>query len=140
MEISIHRLSELPQVAQQIITLGEAYQVWILHGEMGAGKTTLTKAIGNALGVLDTVSSPTYALVNEYLTEADRTLYHFDFYRLESEEEALAMGWFEYLDSGNLCIVEWPQKISNLLPDSFLNIDIGVGEDEERIFKISGHE
>lgn len=140
MEIRINRLDELSHVAHEIISLGQAHAVWLLHGEMGAGKTTLTKAIGKHLGILDTVSSPTYALVNEYVTDNERTIYHFDFYRLEEEEEALGIGWYEYLDSGHLCIVEWPQKISNLLPDSYLSIAISLGEGEERTFKITEHE
>lgn len=136
----INKLNQLPEVADQIIGMGKDYHVWLLQGDMGAGKTTLTKAIGEKLKVLDTISSPTYALVNEYLTKDDKTIYHFDFYRLEQEVEALDMGWYEYLDSGNLCIIEWPQKISNLLPETFLNISISQGEGEERIFKISAHE
>jgi tRNA threonylcarbamoyladenosine biosynthesis protein TsaE len=83
---------------------------------MGAGKTTFIKALAKKLGVTDMASSPTFSLVNEYQTEDGKTLYHFDLYRLNTEEEAYDMGIDEYFYSGNLCLIEWPEKTPNLIP------------------------
>ena len=106
-------------------------------GEMGAGKTTLSKALGKALKVVDEVQSPTFSIVNEYMTDTGETVYHFDFYRLESEEEAEAIGVEEYFYSGNYCLLEWPQKVASLLPEEFLRIDIEDTLKGNRNFKIT---
>jgi tRNA threonylcarbamoyladenosine biosynthesis protein TsaE len=107
---------------------------------MGAGKTTLTKAICEVLGVLHTVNSPTFALVNEYETMQNEVIYHFDFYRIKNTLEALEIGVYEYLDSGNLCLIEWSSKISSLLPSHYLQIDIEKSlnplEQEWRLIKL----
>ena len=125
-------LDELKGAAQQIIGFAGEEKIWVLNGEMGAGKTTLSKAICAELGVMDTVQSPTFSIVNEYLTWNDEVIYHFDFYRLEHPEEALAIGVEEYFDSGNLCLIEWPQKIGNLLPEKHLAIEIKDKGDKQR--------
>lgn len=122
----VYTLSQLDEVTSQLAPLLDG--VVLLIGEMGAGKTTLVKSVCRALGVTDEVSSPTFALVNEYLDGKGNAVYHFDLYRLESEEEALDFGVDEYLDSGALCLVEWPEKISKFLPQSITIIkltDIG---------------
>lgn len=122
----VYTLSKLDEVTSQLAPLLDG--VVLLIGEMGAGKTTLVKSVCRALGVTDEVSSPTFALVNEYLDGKGNAVYHFDLYRLESEEEALDFGVDEYLDSGALCLVEWPEKISKFLPQSITIIkltDIG---------------
>jgi tRNA threonylcarbamoyladenosine biosynthesis protein TsaE len=122
----VYTLSQLDEVTSQLAPLLDG--VVLLIGEMGAGKTTLVKSVCRALGVTDEVSSPTFALVNEYLDGKGNAVYHFDLYRLESEEEALDFGVDEYLDSGALCLVEWPEKISKFLPQSITVIkltDIG---------------
>ncbi|MCL4163659.1 UNVERIFIED_CONTAM: hypothetical protein GTU68_014911 [Idotea baltica] len=106
-------------------------------GQMGAGKTTLIKAICGALQVLDEVNSPTFSIVNEYLTVKGDTLYHFDFYRLESEEEAYHIGVEEYFYSGNTCMIEWPERVEGLLPDDFLRIDITENTDQSRTIKLT---
>jgi len=116
-------LEELPDVAQWILaTISE--DVILLKGAMGAGKTTLIKAMCSAMEVEDEVSSPTYSLVNEYYSPTHGTVYHFDLYRIEDESEAMDIGIEEYLYSGNKCLVEWPEKISNLLPYDTATVEI----------------
>ena len=101
---------------------------------MGAGKTTFTSAICGVLGVNeDAVSSPTFSIVNEYRTEAGEPVFHFDFYRIRKAEEALDIGLFEYLDSGCLCLMEWPENIEELLPEETLRVSISVNEDQSRV-------
>ena len=117
-----YTLPQLDTVASELAPLLDG--VVLLIGEMGAGKTTLIKALCHALGVTDEVSSPTFALVNEYLDGKSNPVYHFDLYRLENEEEALDFGVDEYLDSGALCLVEWPEKISKFLPQSITVIKL----------------
>ena len=100
---------------------------------MGAGKTTFTTALCKELGVReDAVSSPTFAIVNEYRTAAGEPLFHFDFYRIERLEEALDIGLYDYLDSGCLCLIEWPENIEGLLPEETLRVHIAVGDDGSR--------
>lgn len=123
-EIVYSSLEEIQEVAKKIILFSEDKKVWLFEGEMGAGKTTLIKAICACLGVTDNVTSPTYSLVNEYQSRDNNTLYHFDFYRIKNESEALDMGIEEYFYSGGYCFVEWPSKIPNLLPEAFLEIVI----------------
>ena len=92
-------------------------RIWSFEGEMGAGKTTLIKAICNTLGVIDEVSSPTFSLVNEYKTKDGKTIYHFDFYRIKNIEEVYDIGYEDYFFSGNICLIEWPEKIKELLKE-----------------------
>lgn len=99
---------------------------------MGAGKTTLIRALAATLGVDDDVSSPTFSLVNEYRDPHNRPVYHFDFYRIESIDEAERLGAAEYLDSGYLCLVEWPTRVAALLPLPHLEVAISVAPDESR--------
>lgn len=139
MIIRADSLADLPKVAASIIDFASEERIWVLVGEMGAGKTTLTKAIGRELGIVDTIHSPTFSIVNEYLTEAEETVFHFDFYRLETPDEALAIGVDDYFYSSNLCLIEWPQKIGGLLPEQFLKIEIEDLGDEARNYKVSKH-
>lgn len=127
--ITVNSLAELPVAAQRFAAFlqqNPGVSVVIFEGEMGAGKTTFIKAICRALGVTDAVSSPTFSIVNEYETAAGRRLYHFDFYRIEEEQEALDIGALEYFDSGNLCFIEWPSKIPNLLPEHYLTVNLAA--------------
>ena len=132
--IDIPNLAALPTAAQQLATaIAESgYSVVAFEGEMGAGKTTLIRALGAALGVADDVSSPTFALVNEYRDGRDKPIYHFDFYRIDSEEEALRLGAAEYFDSGYLCLVEWPARVAGLLPPAYLQVVLRVTGSESR--------
>lgn len=118
-------LQGLPEIAAWIAQHARE-KIWLFQGEMGAGKTTLIKSICTHFDVEDEVNSPTYSLVNEYHTKDGRKIYHFDLYRIEEEEEALDMGIEEYLYSGELCLIEWPEKIRNLLPDGCATISIGL--------------
>ena len=121
--IQLKRLEDLPACAREIAEVMTG-GVWALKGEMGAGKTTLVSALCKAWGVEDAVSSPTFSLVNEYCTAQGDAVYHFDFYRIESEEEAMDMGVDEYFASGALCLVEWPDRIRGLLPDLAGTVEI----------------
>lgn len=124
-------LDEINNVAQQILEQNPN-KVILFHGEMGVGKTTLIKALASKLGVKDATSSPTFSLVNEYQTTDNQTVYHFDFYRLNKEVEALDMGADEYFYSGNWCFIEWAEKIPNLIPDSHSVISILILPDGNR--------
>lgn len=129
MKIEIKQLSELNNAVKKIIANSQDKRLWIFEGEMGAGKTTLIKALCDELDVVDVVSSPTFSIVNEYKTKQDETIYHFDFYRLKDEEEAMDIGVEEYFYSGNYCFIEWPSVVPGILPDDCLKIEI-VQKDE----------
>ncbi len=107
-------------ISNYIIEKGLDYKIWIFDGEMGAGKTTLIKSICKNLGVFDEVSSPTFSIVNEYKTVDGITVYHFDFYRIKSIEEAYDMGVEDYFSSGNICLIEWPEKIKEILENEIV--------------------
>jgi len=128
------KMNELPQLAEKVIKQYGSNCFIAFFGDLGAGKTTLIKNICNFLGVKDEVSSPTYSLVNEYLDSEGKSLYHFDFYRINDEDEALDMGCEEYFDSGKLCLVEWPENIPNLLPEERLEVHIETLSNDERQF------
>ena len=122
-------LSELPKVAKELSLLFDKSKVVLFYGHMGAGKTTFINVLCNELKIVDDTSSPTFSIVNEYLTESQETIYHFDFYRLKSEMEAYDLGYEDYLYSGNLCLIEWPEKIASLLPDDVIEFHInGMGD------------
>lgn len=106
------------------------------YGSMGAGKTTFIKAVCEALGVTDTVNSPTFAIVNEYLAASGESIYHFDFYRIKKLEEAYDFGYEDYFYSGNLCLIEWPELIEELLPEDTVRVQIAETEEGERELKI----
>ena len=133
--IEIDSLSDLDLVAEQIILSLDGRDMVLFRGGMGAGKTTLISRIVALLGAEDTVTSPTFALVNQYEGDS-RRIYHFDFYRIERIEEVFDFGYEEYFYSGDLCLVEWPEKIEALIPDDAMVVRIEVGDDENRIFEI----
>jgi tRNA threonylcarbamoyladenosine biosynthesis protein TsaE len=124
-------LDEIGQVAQKIVAQ-KPHKVVLFHGDMGAGKTTLIKALSKALGVSNATSSPTFSLVNEYEAANGELVYHFDVYRLNSEAEAYDMGIDEYLYSGEWCFIEWAEKIPSLIPSDHSTITIKVGKDGKR--------
>jgi tRNA threonylcarbamoyladenosine biosynthesis protein TsaE len=124
--------SDLPAAASQlIVAFAGTEKIFIFHGDMGAGKTTFIKSLCQALGVKETVTSPTFSIVNEY-RGADVKIYHFDFYRLKTQTEALDMGAEEYFYSGNYCFIEWPEKIPDMLPLHYINISLKVLNDDSR--------
>jgi tRNA threonylcarbamoyladenosine biosynthesis protein TsaE len=125
-------LKDLSIVSKETIAAGQGLSIWLLEGEMGAGKTTLVKAIGRELGIKETVASPTFSIVNEYQTADGQTIFHFDFYRLKNETEAYDIGVNEYFESGNLCIIEWPEKIPTLIPDHYLRIKLEINDSQSR--------
>ncbi len=135
-------LSDIEKVARDIIVKGKAVSVWCFDGEMGAGKTTLIKAICEQLGVVDNMSSPTFSIINEYLTDNKQLIYHFDFYRLDDTEDALRIGIDEYLESGKLCLIEWPGRLPELLPSEYVEISINFVKNNLRSYstRIYGQE
>ena len=133
--IEIDSLSELERVAEEILSSIGERRVGLLRGGMGAGKTTLVSRIASKLGAEDTVTSPTFALVNQY-EGREGTIYHFDFYRINRVEEVFDLGYEEYFYSGELCFVEWPEMVEGLLPEDAMEVRITVGDDDKRIFEI----
>ena len=134
--IHITSQDELPEVAEAVIRALGRRTVVAFRGGMGAGKTTLIREIVAALGSEDTVTSPTFAIVNQYKAPGNRRIYHFDFYRIDDVREAYDFGYEEYFYSGDLCLVEWPEKIADLIPDDALHIKIEVRPDESRSIQI----
>jgi tRNA threonylcarbamoyladenosine biosynthesis protein TsaE len=126
-----YSLENLAEVASTIISSAKN-KTLLFYGEMGVGKTTLIKEICKKLSVTDTISSPTFSLVNEYQTEKKDTVFHFDFYRIEEEEEALDMGIEEYFYNNDWCLIEWPENIKNLLPLDAVEIHLTILEDDKR--------
>ena len=133
-------LKEIDTVAQEVLKVVDG-KIICFSGEMGAGKTTFIKALVKNLGGEDSGNSPTFGLVNQYNHPSGKILgYHFDFYRLNDELEALDIGVEEYFYSGNYCLVEWPEKIPNLLPDRYLQVSLEVQPDQRRTIYVSRHE
>ena len=127
----VFSLDQIKEVAEQILAQNPK-KIILFNGEMGVGKTTLIKQLCKNLGVEEATSSPTFSLVNEYYTTNNQTVYHFDFYRLNKETEALDMGVDDYLYSGNWCFIEWSEKIANLLPEETSTINIELLADGKR--------
>lgn len=132
MELEINGLQDLAEAANKLITFAGENNVIIFDGPMGAGKTTFIKEICKSLGVADVVSSPTFSIVNEYLSQANTPVYHFDFYRIKNIQEAYDIGYEEYFYSGHLCLVEWPEKIAELLPEHYVKVQITPIDEERR--------
>ncbi len=135
-KLNAFTLADLPQIADQLLSAIGNHKIIAFHGEMGAGKTTLIKQLCKTLKVVDTIQSPTFSIVNEYLTEDNQQVYHFDFYRIKEEEEALGFGVEEYFYSGNYCFIEWPEKIPNLIPEKAVKVSITLTEDNKRLITI----
>ena len=121
---NVKNISELQMVAKELLPYMHSNPVITFYGKMGAGKTTLIKAICKEMGVKNTVTSPTFALVNEYTTSSNETIFHFDFYRINNIEEIYDFGYEEYFYSGHCCFVEWPELADSILPDDALQIKI----------------
>jgi tRNA threonylcarbamoyladenosine biosynthesis protein TsaE len=132
----VHNESELSRIATDLLQYTGKIKVFAFFGEMGSGKTTFIKSICQQLGVKSPMSSPTFSLVNEYITAEGKPVYHFDFYRVKSENEAIEIGVEEYFYSGYYCFAEWPEKILNLLPKDFVRVNIEI-ENELRIITFS---
>ena len=132
MEIRINNINEIAQAAKAFISAIGNNTVFAFYGKMGAGKTTFIKAVCEELGVTDVINSPTFAIVNEYEYGDGKTIYHFDFYRIKKEQEVLDIGYEDYIYSGNLCFMEWPELIENLLPDGTVKVTIAEEADGSR--------
>ncbi|MDE5996721.1 MAG: tRNA (adenosine(37)-N6)-threonylcarbamoyltransferase complex ATPase subunit type 1 TsaE [Muribaculaceae bacterium] len=139
MIITIRDIEDLPQAAAELLEeIGER-RIVALRGKMGAGKTTLVAEMMRQLKMDDEASSPTFAIANEYhSSETGQTVYHFDFYRLDSSAEAFDIGIEDYWDSGNLCLMEWTENIEDILPDDTLFVDIEEQEDGSRVIRVKG--
>lgn len=135
-QITIDSLSELPKMAELVLESLEGRNVVAFFAPMGAGKTTLISALMEKTGSEDIVTSPTFALVNQYYTAEREPVYHFDFYRINSINEAFDMGYEEYFYSGDLCLVEWPEKVEQLLPDDTMVVKIEIIDETTRLFTI----
>lgn len=131
-ELECRNLQELPDCARQVLKLAGDERVLLFQGEMGAGKTTFIRAICQELGVSSAVSSPTFSLINEYESPGG-PVFHFDCYRLKNQQEAFDIGMEEYLDSGNYCLVEWPEIIRGLLPEKHITIKIAADKNVRKI-------
>tara|TARA_B100000401_G_C52389299_1_gene523397 strand:+ start:19 stop:429 length:411 start_codon:yes stop_codon:yes gene_type:complete len=136
MKIVVNCISELNEISQSIINQIGDKNIICFYGEMGVGKTTLIKLICEKLGVKDNVSSPTFSIVNEYILSDDQSVFHFDFYRIENEEEAFDMGYEDYFYNGDLCFIEWPEKVKSIIPEDIMRIDLTKNKDQ-RIIEIS---
>jgi tRNA threonylcarbamoyladenosine biosynthesis protein TsaE len=132
----VYSLNDLASIAEEVIAKAK-YKTLLFRGEMGVGKTTLIKEICNVFEVQDRVSSPTFSLVNEYHTATNAIVYHFDFYRITQEEEALDMGIEEYLYQNDWCLIEWPENIENLLPLEAVQIHITILENGQRNIQLT---
>lgn len=128
----VNSLQELKNISKEIVEHMEE-PIILFKGEMGAGKTTLIKILCEEMGIQEEVNSPTFSIVNEYQRGNGEMLYHFDFYRIEDEEEAYDFGYEEYFFSGHCCLVEWPEKIANLLPSNFGLLEINKINEERHI-------
>jgi len=129
-------LSEVPIIAKEIIQ-NSTSKIILFHGDMGVGKTTLIKEICKILGTEDLISSPTFSIVNEYITSNDETIFHFDFYRIDNEEEVYNIGVEDYFDSNHWCLIEWPSVVENLLPLENVNVYLTSLEDGQRNIQIN---
>lgn len=127
-----YELSDIALVASELIKSADNERIWVFQGSMGAGKTTLIKALARKFGIVDQVSSPTFGIVNQYENIDGNVFYHFDFYRIDDPTEALDIGIEEYFYSGNYCWIEWAEKIEAFLPENFFLIKIGSISDLKR--------
>ncbi len=135
-EISIESLSQLRSVAQRILDALNGRTVVLLDAPMGGGKTTLVREIATLLDSEDNVTSPTFAIVNEYVTTHSGSIFHFDMYRIERLEEAIDLGFTEYTESGELCFIEWAERVEPLLPDNAMVVRIEIMGNSARKFYI----
>lgn len=134
--IRIPDLSSIDDAARELIDTLPDKRIFAFYGEMGAGKTTLIKALCRVLQVTDVTSSPSFGLIYEYRTRGNDSVYHFDFYRIEHLEEAYDIGYEEYIDSGQYCFIEWPEKVASLLPPETVNVNLQIVGNNERTMEV----
>ena len=136
MKLTIHSIEDITPAAQEFIAAMGDNTVFAFYGRMGAGKTTFIKAVCQALGVTDVINSPTFAIVNEYLDGQGSPIYHFDFYRIKRLQEVLDIGYEDYIYSGCVCFMEWPELIEDLLPADAVRVTITQQEDGTRVIEM----
>ena len=136
MKLEVKSLADLPNVANQLLDFAGNQKVFIFEGDMGAGKTTFIKVFCETLGVKDVVSSPTYSIVNEY-ESVNGPVYHFDFYRIKDIQEAYDLGYEEYFYGNGICLIEWPERVEELLPDHFIKVEITIIDESQRTITFS---
>ena len=132
MEIIIRSIDELDDAAKKFVAAMREHRVFAFYGKMGAGKTTFIKAVCEAMGVEDVINYHTFDIVNEYVDGEGESVYHFDFYRIKKEQEAFDIGYEDYVYSGNVCFMEWPELIENILPDDAVKVTIEEDADGSR--------
>lgn len=135
MELKINSLEEIGEAAKTFVDNIGNHKIFAFYGKMGAGKTTFIKAICEQLGVTDMINSPTFSIVNEYLAGNGTQIYHFDFYRIKNTGEVFDIGFDDYIYSGALCFMEWPEKVEELLPDDTVSVEIIENPDKSRTIK-----
>ena len=135
MEIRINSLDTIHEAAKDFIKGMGNGKVFAFYGKMGAGKTTFIKALCEVLGVKDVITSPTFAIINEYTDGNDNPIYHFDFYRIKKLEEVYDMGYEDYFYSGNLCLLEWPELVEDVLPENVIKVTIEEQPDGSRLLR-----
>ncbi|MCB0410384.1 MAG: tRNA (adenosine(37)-N6)-threonylcarbamoyltransferase complex ATPase subunit type 1 TsaE [Flavobacteriales bacterium] len=136
-EFIAKNVADLETISQQLLVEFGTEKIVLFKGEMGAGKTTLIKYLCKQLGIDDVTSSPTFSIVNEYVSNKEQKVYHFDFYRINDEQEVMDMGYEDYFYGGAYCFIEWPEKIPNLIPEKFVVVTIEVDEYNNRIISIA---
>lgn len=127
-EIRIESIDDIGAAATRFVDMMGDRKIFAFYGKMGAGKTTFIRAVCEVLGVKDVINSPTFAIVNEYLSGSGEPIYHFDFYRIKNLQEAIDIGYYDYIDSDNVCFMEWPELIEDILPEDAVKVTI---EEEE---------
>lgn len=136
-EYKSNSVDDLKEVAKKLISDFSDKRVILFYGDMGVGKTTLIKVLCQQLGVEEPTNSPTFSIVNEYLSNQNKTIYHFDFYRIEKEEEVFDMGYEDYFYDNSYCFIEWPEKIPNLLPPDAVKVKIMLDDENNRIISVA---
>ncbi len=142
-DYKVSSISDLTHVIEEILNQYSDIKVWLFRGDLGAGKTTFIKELGAFLGVVDSMSSPTFSIVNEYITDTDQSINHFDFYRIKDPEELMEIGIEEYLNSGNYCFIEWPdmagELLHEILPQKNLEININLEDQNSRHITVASN-
>lgn len=136
-EYKSNSLEDLNEIAKKLISDFGDEKVILFYGEMGVGKTTLIKILCQELGIEELTNSPTFSIVNEYLSNQNKTIYHFDFYRIEAEEEVFDMGYEDYFYGDSFCFIEWPEMIPNLLPQNTVKITIELDAENNRLISVA---
>ncbi|HLW10813.1 MAG TPA: tRNA (adenosine(37)-N6)-threonylcarbamoyltransferase complex ATPase subunit type 1 TsaE [Fermentimonas sp.] len=137
MQIIIENKNSVKSAAKEFVKLMGDDKIFAFHGAMGAGKTTFIKAVCEELGVKETITSPTFAIINEYKDREGSSIYHFDFYRINKLEEVFDFGYEDYFYSGNLCFIEWPEIVNSILPENSVIVSIEEQENGIRILELN---